>query len=81
MPLTIPDERLQSAGMNEREARIEIACRLYDAGRLVMREATRWAGLTRTEFETELISRGLPLFWPTIEQLHADIAAMDRLGI
>jgi hypothetical protein len=31
MTLTISDEVLQSAGLTEAEARVEIACRLLDA--------------------------------------------------
>jgi hypothetical protein len=31
MPVIIPDETLKQAGLTESEARIEIACRLFDA--------------------------------------------------
>ena len=41
MPLTISDDLLAKAGLTERDARIEIACRLYDAGKLTMPAATR----------------------------------------
>ncbi len=61
MPVLLDDELLADAGLSEREARIEIACRLYDAGRLTMPQATRWARLTRTEFEAALLERELPL--------------------
>lgn len=41
MALTIPDEWLAEAGINERDARIEIGCRLFDAGRLPLAQAIR----------------------------------------
>ena len=47
--------------MSEREAVLEIACRLYDAGKLTMPQATRWAGVSRVEFESALLERGLAL--------------------
>jgi hypothetical protein len=32
MPLIIPDETLREAGLSEREAMAEFACRMFDAG-------------------------------------------------
>ena len=61
MPLTPPDELLSEAGLSEPDAKLEIACRLYDAGKLSMPQATRWAGITRVEFENALLERNLPL--------------------
>ena len=34
MPVIIPDETLKQAGLTEKEALIEIACRLFDADKL-----------------------------------------------
>jgi predicted HTH domain antitoxin len=61
MPVTLPDELLSEAGLSEPDAKLEIACRLYDAGKLSMLQATRWAGITRVEFENALLERNLPL--------------------
>jgi len=61
MPVTITDETLQAMNMGEREATIEIACRLFDADLLPKVSASRMAGLTRAEFDDELIKRGLPI--------------------
>ena len=61
MPLTIPDNFLIDAGFSEQEARLEIACRLYDAKKLSLPQAGRWAGVSRTEFEAALRERHLPL--------------------
>ena len=59
MPVIIPDETLKQAGLSEDEARVEIACRLYDADKLHLWPAAQLAGLSRDEFESELISRGI----------------------
>ena len=61
MPVTLSDELLFEAGLSEPDAKLEIACRLYDAGKLSMPQATRWAGITRVEFENALLERNLPL--------------------
>lgn len=61
MPVLISDELLSETGLSEREATIEIACRLFAAGRLPLPGATRWTGLSRPEFEQELLNRKLPL--------------------
>ena len=80
MPLTITDEMLSAAGLSEHEARLEIACRLYDAGRLTMPEATRWAGVTRTELETALLERNLPLIRVDERYWQQEVEGMQRLG-
>lgn len=52
-------ETLKQAGLTESKARIEIACRLFDADKLHLRPAAKLAGLSRDEFEAALISRGI----------------------
>jgi predicted HTH domain antitoxin len=79
MPLTIPDELLAAAGLSEHDAQVEIACRLYDGGKLTMPAATRWTGLTRTEFEEELLRRDLAIFRPTSEDFKRDLETLGRL--
>lgn len=61
MPVTIPDETLKQAGLTETEALIEIACRLFDADKLHLWPAAQLAGLSRDEFESALLSRGIPV--------------------
>ena len=61
MPVIIPDETLKQAGLTEHEARIEIACRLYDADKLHLWPAAQLAGLSRDEFESALILRGIAI--------------------
>lgn len=81
MPLVIPDEVLQEAGLGERDALIEFACRLFDAGKLSLWGAARLAGLSRVAFEEELLARRIPLVRPDECDLADDLAALDRLGI
>lgn len=81
MPLVIPDEVLQEAGLGERDALIEFAFRLFDAGKLSLWGAARLAGLSRVAFEEELLARRIPLARPKENDLADDLAALDRLGI
>ena len=80
MPLLIPDETLRDAKMTEAEARIEIACRLFDAGRLSLPAAGRLAGLDRNAMEHELRTRQIAVFRPTVEDLRHDVASLEELG-
>ncbi|HKI36001.1 MAG TPA: UPF0175 family protein [Gemmataceae bacterium] len=79
MPVVIPDEVLQQAGLSEREALIEIACRLFDAGKLYLPDAAKLAALTRVEMESELIKRNIPIYRPTAEDLREDLETLKRL--
>ena len=81
MPLMIPDEVLREAGLSEREALIEFACRLYDIGKLALWPAAKLAGLSRGEFEEQLMLRKIPVYRPTPEDLANDLATLDRLGL
>ena len=79
MTITIPDDILKQAGLTEREALIELACRLYDANRLRMTAASRLAGLERVAFEIELRARGIAVWRPTNEEFAADATEIRRL--
>lgn len=78
--LTIPDEVLRETGWSEREARIEFACWLFDAGRLSLRGAGKLAGLDRAGIEDALRERRIPIYRPTVSDLMTDLATLDRLG-
>ena len=81
MTLTIPDEILKEAKLTEREALVELACRLFDAGRLSLPMASRLAGLPREHFEGELHQRRISIYRPTLEDVRGDVEALKRLGI
>lgn len=80
-PLVIPAETMRDLGMCEREALIEVACRLYDAEKLSMPAAAKMCGKSRMEFFDELATRGLPTIRITPEDLAQDVATLQRLGV
>jgi predicted HTH domain antitoxin len=79
--LIVPDEVLRQAGLSEREALLEFACRLFDAGRLSLWTAAQLAGLDRNGMEDALLERNIPIYRPTAEDLAQDLANLDRLGV
>jgi predicted HTH domain antitoxin len=79
MPITIPDDILRDAGLTEREALIEIACRLYDAEKLDKTAACRLCGLVRPAFEEELYKRKLPLYHLSVEEFEQDMENIKSL--
>ena len=81
MPVVIPDDVLQQAGLSEPEAKTEIACRLFDAGVLTLWPAARCAGLSRAEFEAELRARSIAVYRPTAKDFQEDVEAIAKLGI
>jgi len=72
MPLTFDDELLDVAGMSEEQARVEIACRLFESGKLTLPAAVRWSGLDRSGMEKALLARGVRLYRPTVEEVEHD---------
>ena len=77
--LTIPDEQFKQAGLTEREALIELACRLFDAGRLTLPGAGRFAGVSRAEMEDALMDRKIPIYRPTPEDLREDLETLRQI--
>jgi predicted HTH domain antitoxin len=80
MPFTLSDEILQRAGMTPEQARVEIACRLFDAGKLDLWPAAQLAEMSRVEFEDALRERGIAIYRPTLEDLQSDLEALEKLG-
>lgn len=79
MPLTFTDDDLRAMDMDERLARIEIACRLYDADKLPKGAAARLVGMSRDEFNAELVKRGLPVIRYTEEDFEREMETLRRL--
>ncbi|HUQ70125.1 MAG TPA: UPF0175 family protein [Planctomycetaceae bacterium] len=77
MPLLITDEELQAAGLTAETARLEFACRLFQAGKLDLWPAAQLAGLTRSAMEEELLARRIPIYIVTEEDLRQDLAALQ----
>ena len=80
MPLLITDDQLESMKMDEPSARIEIACRLFDAQRLTLPAAARFAQLSRVAMEAQLRQRGIALYRPTIEEVRQDLDVLKNMG-
>ena len=80
MPLVISDEQLQAMQMNEQNARIEIACRLFDGERLSLPAAAKFAGLDRPSMEGELRRRKISIYRPTLEDFRQDMETLRKLG-
>lgn len=79
MPLIIPDDVLKSAGLTERQAAIEIACRLYAAGVLEWPQAVRLAGVARGEFEAACAERDVTAYRYTDRMISEELDAAARL--
>lgn len=79
MTIIIPDDILQQAGLTEREALIEFACRLFDADKLTRHAAARLAGLDRVAFEIELRKRGIAVYRPTVKDFRSDMETLRQL--
>jgi len=79
MPLTITDEQLRSLSMGEHEARIEIACRLFDAGKMSFGHASKLAGVSEDQMYDEIAKRGIPRYRYTEEHLEQDLRAIEKL--
>ena len=78
MPIIISDETLKQAGLSEREALVEIACRLFDADKLNLWPAAKLAGMSRGEFESELMSRGIATYRIDEEYLRHELEMSSR---
>lgn len=79
--LSIPDDLLKEAGLDEQQALVEFACRLFDAGKLPFLSAAKLAGLDRHGMEDALLLRNIAIYRPSTKDLAEDIAALDRMEI
>jgi predicted HTH domain antitoxin len=80
MPLVISDETLKAANLTEAEARVEIACRLFDAGKLHLWPAAQLAGMSRVEFEDALMKRGIAPYRMDEEYVRHEIEYAKRFA-
>jgi predicted HTH domain antitoxin len=78
MPLVIDDQTLREVGLTEAEARLELACRLFETGRLDLWPAARLAGLSKLDFAFELGGRGIDAFRYGPKDLDDDLETLDE---
>lgn len=74
MQLELPDQVIQEAKLTAVELRIELACSLFDAGRLTLGQGARIAGLTPDDFEAALQDRGIDLNRFELNDIRKEIA-------
>jgi predicted HTH domain antitoxin len=77
--LEIPDDVLKREGLTEKEMRIELACRLFDAQKMSKAEAGRLSGLSRDEFNAELMARNLPVIRIDEEYMAQEFEAIEKM--
>jgi predicted HTH domain antitoxin len=79
--LHIPDDVLKQAGLMEQEALVELACRLFQTGRLTLFFAARLAGMPQAEFEDVLLERKIPIYDYTADDLENDLRTLRAGGL
>jgi predicted HTH domain antitoxin len=79
--LHIPDGVLERAGVTEQEALLELACRLFEIGRLSLFFAAKLAGMSRPGFEDALLDRKIPIYRYDEEDLRQDVETLKEAGI
>jgi predicted HTH domain antitoxin len=79
MSLTIPDALLQSARISEAELRQESAVLLFRRDKLTLAQASRFAHLSRLQFQHLLASCQIPVHYD-VADFEEDLQALQRLG-
>ena len=79
MPLTFTDEELRAMQMTEPDARVEIACRLFEAGKMAFGHAAKLARLSEDRLMEEIERRGIPRYRYTAEHLRQDLEGLERM--
>ena len=77
--LTIPDALLQSARISEAELRQEIAILLFQRDKLTLAQASRFAHLSRLQFQHLPASRQIPVHYD-VTDFEEDLHTLQRLG-
>ncbi len=79
--LHIPDDVLKRLGGSQREARIEIACRLYETQKLAFDQAARFAEVDLEAFAQACATRRIPVYWVREEDLENDLRTLRNMGV
>ena len=79
MPLTVPDEVLDSARITEDELRQEVAVLLFQRHKLTLAQASHFAGMSRLQFQHLLASRQIPVHYDVAE-LEEDLRTLKGTG-
>ena len=79
MPLVIPDEVMNAAGLTGEEARKELAISLFQQERLTLAQASRFAAVSQEEFQSWLAARRIPLHYG-VADFEQDIETLKSMG-
>jgi predicted HTH domain antitoxin len=77
--LTIPDALLQAARLSEAELRQEIAVLLFQREKLPLAQASRFAHLSRLQFQPVLANLHIPAHYD-VADFEEDAQTLQRLG-
>jgi len=79
MSILISDDILQSARLTEDELKQEIAVLLFQKEKLTLAQASRFAGMTRLQFQHLLASRKIPVHYDVAE-FEEDLKTLKESG-
>ncbi|HBI23126.1 MAG TPA: hypothetical protein DDX84_02705 [Nitrospiraceae bacterium] len=79
MSILISDDILQSARLTEDEFKQEIAVLLFQKEKLTLAQASRFAGMTRLQFQHLLASRNIPVHYD-IAEFEEDLKTLKDSG-
>jgi predicted HTH domain antitoxin len=79
MSITLPDELVQAAQMNESELMLEIIIMLFQQERITLGKAAQLAGMHQIEFQKLLASRKICIHYD-VEDLEQDIETLKARG-
>jgi predicted HTH domain antitoxin len=79
MPLTLPDEILESTNLTQAELRVELALALFQRERLTLGQAALLSELPQLDFQRLLASRQIPLHY-SIDAMEQDLRRAKRLS-
>lgn len=79
MSILISDDILQSARLTEDELKQEIAVLLFQKEKLTLAQASRFAGMSRLQFQHLLASRKIPVHYD-IAEFNEDLKTLKESG-
>jgi predicted HTH domain antitoxin len=80
MNVTIPDEKLEGILLSQRDALIDVGIGLYKRGEISFGRGAELAGLSVTEFHSELARRRIPINYDA-DDLRQDIGVLNDLPL
>lgn len=79
MGVLITDDILQSAKLTEDELKQEIAILLFQRDKLTLEQSSRFAGMSRLQFQHLIASRQIPVHYD-IAEFEDDLKTLKKMG-